>query len=120
MSSCTPELQKSDLCFTCFGFIYFLIVIILYQKLRSFQLEVQVEPKYHPKIIGRGGTVISRIRMNHDVQIQFPEKNSEQQDIIVVTGYQKNAEAAKEEILALVAELVCTTNVKFCVNQLNW
>jgi len=76
--------------------------------MRSFQLEVQVEPKYHPKIIGRGGTVISRIRMNNDVQIQFPEKTSEQQDIIVVTGYQKNAEAAKEEILALVAELVCT------------
>jgi hypothetical protein len=48
--------------------------------------------------------------MNHDVQIQFPEKSAEQQDIITVTGYEKNAEAAKTEILALVAELV-----RYCI-----
>ena len=82
------------------------MISLRHQKLRSHQLEVEVEPKYHPKIIGRGGTVISRIRLNHDVQIQFPEKSAEKQDIIMVTGYVKNAEAAKNEILSLVAELV--------------
>ena len=76
------------------------------QVARSFKLEVQVEPKYHPKIIGRRGAVISRIRDQNNVQIQFPDRGAEREDIIAITGYEKDAEAAKEDILRIVHELV--------------
>ena len=76
------------------------------QAARSFKLEVQVDPKYHPKIIGRRGTVISRIRDQNNVQIQFPDRGAEREDIISITGYEKDAEAAKEDILRIVHELV--------------
>lgn len=36
-----------------------------------------VDPKFHPKIIGRKGAVISQIRKDHDVNIQFPDKGDE-------------------------------------------
>lgn len=49
------------------------------QALRSFKVTLSVDPKYHPKIIGRKGAVISQIRKDHDVNVQFPDKNDEQQ-----------------------------------------
>ncbi|XP_059138756.1 vigilin-like [Physella acuta] len=72
------------------------------RELKSFKLTVEVDEKYHPKIIGRKGNVISGIRKNHDVNIQFPDKGSENPSLISITGYQQNAEAAKDEILKIV------------------
>lgn len=40
---------------------------------------MSVDPKFHPKIIGRKGAVISQIRKEHDVSIQFPDKGDEEQ-----------------------------------------
>lgn len=75
------------------------------RKLRGFQLEVEVDSKHHPKIIGRRGAVISKIRDQHEVQIQFPERGSPNQDVIIITGYEANASAARDDILKIVTEL---------------
>uniref|UniRef100_A0A8C1JSZ6 Vigilin n=1 Tax=Cyprinus carpio TaxID=7962 RepID=A0A8C1JSZ6_CYPCA len=75
------------------------------RALRSFKLTITVEPKYHPKIIGRKGAIITQIRNQHEVNIQFPEKNDENQDQITITGYEQNAVAARNAIQAIVDEL---------------
>ncbi|KAI1882721.1 hypothetical protein AGOR_G00237830 [Albula goreensis] len=75
------------------------------RALRSFKLTITVDPKYHPKIIGRKGAIITQIRNDHDVNIQFPEKNDENQDQITITGYEKNAVSARDAIQAIVDEL---------------
>ncbi|XP_062853273.1 high density lipoprotein binding protein a [Trichomycterus rosablanca] len=75
------------------------------RALRSFKLTITVDPKYHPKIIGRKGAIITQIRTDHDVNIQFPEKNDENQDQITISGYEKNAMAARDAIQAIVDEL---------------
>uniref|UniRef100_A0A3B3WR27 Vigilin n=1 Tax=Poecilia mexicana TaxID=48701 RepID=A0A3B3WR27_9TELE len=75
------------------------------RALKSFKLTITVDPKYHPKIIGRKGAIITNIRTEHDVNIQFPEKNDENQDQITITGYEQNAIAAREAIQAIVDEL---------------
>uniref|UniRef100_G1RU95 Vigilin n=1 Tax=Nomascus leucogenys TaxID=61853 RepID=G1RU95_NOMLE len=77
------------------------------RALRSFKLSVTVDPKYHPKIIGRKGAVITQIRLEHDVNIQFPDKDdgNQPQDQITITGYEKNTEAARDAILRIVGEL---------------
>lgn len=49
-------------------------------------MTITVDPKYHPKIIGRKGAVITNIRTEHDVNIQFPEKNDENQVQIIVNS----------------------------------
>ncbi|XP_031707463.1 vigilin [Anarrhichthys ocellatus] len=74
------------------------------RALRSFKVTMSVDPKFHPKIIGRKGAVISQIRKDHDVSIQFPDKGDEQQDLIVILGYERNAEEASRAIRQLVAE----------------
>ena len=67
-----------------------------------------MEPKYHPKIIGRKGVIIDKIRKEHDVQIQVPSMKSgdEGSGVITLTGYERNCQAAKEEIERMVKELV--------------
>ncbi|XP_068449326.1 high density lipoprotein binding protein a isoform X2 [Clinocottus analis] len=75
------------------------------RALRSFKLTITVDPKYHPKIIGRKGAIITTIRTEHDVNIQFPDKNDENQDQITITGYELKAIAARDAIQAIVDEL---------------
>lgn len=75
------------------------------RALRSYKLTLSVDPKYHPKIIGRKGAVISQIRKDHDVNVQFPDKGDEQQALIVIWGYERNVEEAKAAIEQMVAAL---------------
>lgn len=76
------------------------------RELRSFELKVSVEPDYHPKIIGRRGAVINKIRATHGVQISFPRKEdaSEDQSTIRIQGYEEAAKAARDEILKIVGD----------------
>uniref|UniRef100_A0A7N6BY19 Vigilin n=1 Tax=Anabas testudineus TaxID=64144 RepID=A0A7N6BY19_ANATE len=76
------------------------------RALRSFKVTMSVDPKFHPKIIGRKGAVISQIRKDYDVSIQFPDKGEEQQvcDLIVISGYERNVEEARQAIQQLVSE----------------
>lgn len=92
------------------------------REARSFQVSFQVDPIYHPKIIGKRGAVISKIRNKFGVQIQVPEpgkvngnavgpggdeadsQSPATNDLIIITGYEKNANEAKEEILKIVHE----------------
>ena len=76
------------------------------RELRSFKLEVSVDPKYHPKIIGRRGAVISKIRDSRQVNIQFPEKGSEFENIITITGYEEATKDAEADIMKIVSDLV--------------
>lgn len=70
---------------------------------------MEVPSVYHTQIIGRRGASINKLRDQFEVNIKFPEKTSgdeESSNVIVIQGYEKNAEAAKEAILEKVRELV--------------
>lgn len=84
------------------------------QELRGFTLVLNVDPKHHPKIIGKRGANISRIRSNYDVQVQFPDKSDENGDQIKIIGYEHQAKAAQEAIMQIVQELVCC----LCIEQI--
>ena len=44
------------------------------KRQKSFEVSVEVNPEYHPKIIGRGGDVIKKLRDDFDVLISTPKK----------------------------------------------
>ncbi|KAJ8978692.1 hypothetical protein NQ317_004220 [Molorchus minor] len=75
------------------------------RELRSYMLKIEVKPDYHPKIIGRKGAIITKIRRDHDVQINFPKKGDPEEHIITITGYEENAHRAKDDIMKIVNEL---------------
>jgi predicted RNA-binding protein YlqC (UPF0109 family) len=90
------------------------------RDLRGFKLEINVNPIFHPKIIGRKGVVINKIRTKHEVQIQFPERaqseNQNDMSLITIVGYEANALAAKEEIIKIVGDLESLVTVDFPVD----
>ncbi|XP_014294647.1 vigilin [Halyomorpha halys] len=75
------------------------------RKLKSFKLTLEVDPDYHPKIIGKRGIVITKIREKHGVTIMFPRRGDPDENIITIQGYEDKAHAAKEDILAIVNQL---------------
>ncbi|XP_066586209.1 vigilin [Prorops nasuta] len=75
------------------------------RALKSFELKVEVNPDYHPKIIGRRGAVITKIRSDHDVQIIFPRKGDPNEHVITISGYQENTYKARDDIMKIVEEL---------------
>lgn len=78
------------------------------RELRSFELTIDVDSDYHPKIIGQGGAVINKIRNKHNVQISLPDrkKNADQDpNTIIIRGYEEAAKAAADEIMAIVNEM---------------
>jgi transcription antitermination factor NusA-like protein len=76
------------------------------RQARSFELKVEVDPEFHPKIIGKQGAVIGKIRDQFEVNIHLPRREDEEQNVITIQGYEANAYKAKEEILAIVNELI--------------
>ena len=81
---------------------------------------LNVNPKHHPKIIGKRGANISKIRTDFDVQVQFPDKSDENGDHIKIIGYEHQAKAAQEAIMQIVQELVCMcVCVVYILKQLN-
>lgn len=74
------------------------------RELRSFELKIEVEPDLHPKIIGRRGLVINKIRQDHDVQISFPRKEDAEDNVIRIQGYESAVKAARDDILKIVGD----------------
>ncbi|XP_071446747.1 vigilin [Hetaerina americana] len=75
------------------------------KALQSFELKIEVEPNYHPKIIGKKGAVINKIRTKHNVQINFPKKGDPEEHIITIIGYESAANAARDDIMKIVNTL---------------
>ncbi|EPY75628.1 vigilin-like protein [Camelus ferus] len=88
------------------------------RSLKNFRLNVTVDPKYHPKIIGRKGLVIAQICLEHKVTIHFPRKESnETQDQITILGYKYNAIAAQDTIMKMVHNFEKTITKQISLNS---
>jgi predicted PilT family ATPase len=86
-----------------------------FQALRSFSIVLPVDSKYHPNIIGKKGATINKIRDDHEVKIQLPDKDGPNADDITITGYEHQVSAAREDILKIVQELVsCCEGLSDC------
>ena len=51
---------------------------------KSFEVKVEVNPEYHPKIIGRRGAPIAQLRTSHSVEVHLPKKGEPDENIITI------------------------------------
>ena len=65
-------------------------------------VSVPMAHKYHPKIIGRKGAIITKLRDDYRVKIKIPQKNVYSKEVITITGLAEDAKAAKTKILKIV------------------
>lgn len=75
------------------------------RELKSFEIKMEVDPAYHYKIIGRKGVVINQIRNEFDVQITFPARGEEVDNIVTIQGYEEACHKTKEAIEKIVSDL---------------
>merc|ERR1712168_799522 len=91
------------------------------RKLKQFELVMSVAAEYHPKLIGRKGAVISKLREKHGVNIQVPPSNSttdeEKSNQIKIIGYEQNCMEAKEAILGIIGELEDQVTLEVSINN---
>jgi len=86
------------------------------RRLRQFEMKIEVRADYHPKLIGRKGLVITKLRQDFDVNIQVP--NSEQKlDEIKLIGYESNCKAAAEKILSMIKDLEDQTTLEVMIDN---
>ena len=82
------------------------VFLSLSQSANSYEVKVKIFKEAHPKIIGKGGAQIKKIREETDTKIDLPRENSDS-DVITITGKKENVEKAKNMIEAIQKELVC-------------
>lgn len=70
----------------------------------GFQMEVSVFKELIRQIIGRQGAKLRQIGVDTSTRIRFPEEDSES-CVFVLTGREKNCEAARDLILKLQNEI---------------
>lgn len=68
--------------------------------------QITIDPEYHPKIIGKKGATITKIKEDFGVQINIPRKGEPDEEIITITGYEDKVHQARDEILSIVSQLV--------------
>lgn len=81
------------------------VLLWFIQAASGHEAKVRISKEVHPKIIGKGGAQIRKIREETDTKIDFPRENSVN-DIITITGKKENVEKAKNMIEAIEKETV--------------
>ena len=75
------------------------------QAASSYEEKVKIFKEAHPKIIGKGGAQIKKIREETDTKIDLPRENSDS-DVITITGRKENVQKARNMIENIQKELV--------------
>ncbi|VVC39754.1 K Homology domain,K Homology domain, type 1 [Cinara cedri] len=76
------------------------------RQLRSYEIQMNIEPEFHPMIIGKKGETVRNLRNKYSVQVNLPRRGEgNNEDIVTVVGYQENAEKARDEIQEMVDKL---------------
>lgn len=69
-------------------------------------LEVKIDHRIHPRIIGQKGRNIKRIMEQFKVDIRFPRESDEDKDIIFISGAEDDIEDCKDHLLNIEEEFV--------------
>ena len=76
------------------------------QETNSYTLEIRAKSQHHRFLIGRGGANIKKVRENTGARVVFPTPNDEDKELITIIGKKEGVEAAKQELLKAIKDLV--------------
>jgi len=66
--------------------------------------EVRIDPRVHPRIIGAKGRSIIKLMDDYKVDIKFPGRDAEENDLIVITGAEENVFDCRDQLLNMEEE----------------
>ncbi|EDM07057.1 rCG38172 [Rattus norvegicus] len=88
------------------------------QTLRSFRQTFRLDSKYHSKIFGNKGILISQICTEYDVTVHFSKKGSNStQDQITISGSKSNILGARDAIMNMLRKIEKTVSREIPLNH---
>ena len=69
-------------------------------------VDVQIDHRVHSRLIGSRGRAIRQIMNDYKVDIKFPTRDSDDPDVVVVTGAEENVLECQDHLLNLTEEYV--------------
>ncbi|KAH0503953.1 Vigilin [Microtus ochrogaster] len=88
------------------------------QTLRNFRQTFSLHPKYHSKIFGNKGMLISQICTDYDVTVHHPKKGSNPiQDQITISGSKDNILGARDAIMKMLHKIEKTVSKEIPLNH---
>jgi len=84
---------------------------------RSFSVSINVDPQFHPKLIGKKGATISKIRDKYGVNVSIPHKDDADPTLITITGYEDKCLEAREAIYSIAGDLASQVSITVDVEQ---
>jgi len=84
---------------------------------RQFQLAVHVDPQFHPKLIGKKGATISKIRDKYGVNIRIPDRRNDDQTQVTIIGYEDKCKEARDAILEITGDFENQVKIEVVVDN---
>jgi len=78
--------------------------------------EVRIDPRVHSRLIGARGRAISKIMDEFKVDIRMPGRDSNDPDLVIITGREDDVLDCRHHLLNLEEAYVC--NKKLCTNSI--
>ena len=83
--------------------------------------EVQIDNRVHSRIIGAKGRAINKIMDEYHVDVRFPGRDSEDMDLVIITGPEEAVFDCKDHLQNLEEEYVsCTCYASFSSPSWLW
>ncbi|EGW13896.1 Vigilin [Cricetulus griseus] len=88
------------------------------RTLRNFRQTFSLDPKYHSKIFGNKGILISQICTEYNVTVHFPKKGvNPAQDQITISGSKDNILGARDAIMKMLRKIEKTVSKEIPLNH---
>nr|XP_034340691.1 vigilin-like [Arvicanthis niloticus] len=88
------------------------------QTVKNFRQTFRLDPKYHSKIFGNKGILISQICTEYDVTVHFSKKGSNSiQDQITISGSKSNILGARDAIMNMLRKIEKTVSKEIPLNH---
>ncbi|KAL1766593.1 Vigilin [Sigmodon hispidus] len=88
------------------------------RTIKHFRQTFSLDPKYHSKIFGNKGILISQICTEYDVTVHFPKKGSNTiQDQITISGSKDNILGARDAIMKMLRKIEKTVSKEIPMNH---
>ena len=74
-------------------------------------IEVKVDHRVHPRIIGLKGRTVRRLMEEYKVDIRFPRPDTDDPNTITITGAEEDCLDCRDYLMAIEEEYVSNFNI---------
>lgn len=96
--------------------MFSIVIDMMFLQEDMVTIEVRVDHRIHPRIIGFKGRAVRKVMDDYQVDIRFPRPEDGDPDIVTITGMDDNVYECQDHLLNLQEEFVSPYIEVCCVH----